>query len=362
MIASEILIMLMVSLIASFLAIKVIKPIAFRVGLVDKPTARKRHKGDIPLIGGLCVFVGVLTAISFSQQHSQILNLYLIASASIVFVGILDDYYDLSVRARLVAQVLISSLMVFGADVYLSNLGNILAFGEIELSWFGYPLTVLAVIASINAFNMTDGIDGLAGSLSLITFLSLGLLMSQNSDIFSILPIILCASIIPFLGFNLAQQPSRVKKIFMGDAGSMYIGFSAVWLLIEGSQGEGASFRPVTALWIIAIPFWDMAAITIRRVLQGRSPFKPDREHLHHLFLRMGLTSFQALVIISSVSLLLATFGIVGEIYKLPESLMFGSYLIGFCCYFYSLKHIWKLSKFVRRNFTHSRTRDIYEK
>lgn len=129
-----------VSLIASFLAIKLGKPIAYKVGLVDIPNHRKLHDGEVPLIGGVAVFIGVLTSCSILYPQSTILNLYLISSALIVFVGVLDDYRDLPVSVRLVAQVLISSIMVYGADLHLLSLGNILGIGEMSLGWGGILL------------------------------------------------------------------------------------------------------------------------------------------------------------------------------------------------------------------------------
>jgi UDP-GlcNAc:undecaprenyl-phosphate GlcNAc-1-phosphate transferase len=330
----------------------VIKPIAFKIGLVDVPNNRKRHIGEVPLVGGIAVFVGVLTACTVLYPQSPVLNLYLISSALIVFVGVLDDYRELAVSVRLFAQVLVSSIMVYGAGLHIESFGNILGFTDISLGWFSYPMTILAVIAAINAFNMTDGIDGLAGSLSLVSFVSLGLLMLSSSSYYSQLPLILAVATLPYLAFNLGILGGQAKKIFMGDAGSMFVGLSVVWLLILGSQQEQAAFRPVTALWVIAIPFWDMCAITVRRLSHGRSPFMPDREHLHHIFLRMGISSTKSLCVIIFLSVVLASFGVFAELNLIPESVMFGMYVLGFLVYYYTLKYVlntYKLSESVNK-------------
>jgi UDP-GlcNAc:undecaprenyl-phosphate GlcNAc-1-phosphate transferase len=334
------LISLIVAFSTSFVAIKVIKPIAFKIGLVDVPNNRKRHIGEVPLIGGIAVFVGVLTACTVLYPQSPILNLYLISSALIVFVGVLDDYRELAVSVRLFAQVLVSSIMVYGAGLHIESFGNILGFADITLGWFSYPMTILAVIAAINAFNMTDGIDGLAGSLSLVSFVSLGLLMLSNSSYYSQLPLILAVATLPYLAFNLGILGGQAKKIFMGDAGSMFVGLSVVWLLILGSQQEQAAFKPVTALWVIAIPFWDMCAITVRRLSDGRSPFMPDREHLHHIFLRMGISSTKSLCAIILLAVVFAAFGVYAELSAVPESVLFGLYVLGFLVYYYVLKYM----------------------
>lgn len=336
--------------VASFLTIKVAKPIALRVGLVDIPNHRKIHSGQVPLVGGIAVYIGVLTASTLLFPQGQLLNLYLISSGLIVFLGAMDDYKDLSVMVRLFAQVLIASLMVYGAGLHLESFGAILFGLEASLGWFGYPITVLAVIAAINAFNMTDGIDGLAGALSLVTFLGIGLLMFLGNEPLFLLPMILAISIVPYLLFNLGVVGGAAKKIFMGDAGSMFVGLSIVWLLVIGTQGLESTFRPVTALWLIAIPFMDMCAITIRRIAKGRSPFEADKEHIHHIVMRLGLSARSALLVISSVSVILASVGLIGEFLQISESLMFFAFLLIFTCYYFSLKHAWKVSKFLRKS------------
>ena len=160
----------------SFAAILVFKPIAAKVGLLDVPNERKCHDGAIPLIGGIAIFFSVLLASGLFIKSSQTLNLYLISSSLILFIGVLDDRYDLSVRLRLVAQIIVASILIFGAGFYLTTLGDIFYFFEFKLGYFGILVTMIAVIGSINAFNMVDGIDGLAGMLSLVTFTSLSVL------------------------------------------------------------------------------------------------------------------------------------------------------------------------------------------
>ena len=135
----------------------------------------------------------------------------------------------------------------------------------------------------------------------------------------------------------------------MGDAGSMLIGLSVIWLLIVGSQSDSASFRPVTALWVIAIPLMDMVAIMIRRVRKGQSPFMADREHLHHIFLRLGLNSRQSLVVITSLASMLATIGVVGEYLLVPDGVMLLLFLLMFAIYSLSLQYIWRITRFIKR-------------
>ncbi len=329
---------------SAFMAIKLFKPIAIDVGLVDKPNARKHHEGQVPLIGGISIFAAVLAASLLWLPNTIELRMYLIASAMMVFIGALDDKYDLKVRIRIVGQIIIASLMIYGVGGYIYNLGDLFNFGNINLGPFGIIFTYVAIIVVINAYNMVDGIDGLIGSLSLNTFMAIAILflMSGNHGYLSY-PLILATATLPYLMFNLGFFKKYTKKIFMGDAGSMFIGLSVIWLLSMGTQGEGASFRPVTALWICAVPLMDMLAIVMRRYRKGKSPFKPDRDHLHHILQRAGLTSKQTLITISIFSVLMSILGLLGEYFQVPESIALILFILVFILYNRYARHFsWK--------------------
>ena len=331
----------------AFIAIKLFKPIAVDVGLVDKPNARKRHDGQIPLIGGISIFAAVLAASLIWLPNTLELRMYLIASAMMVFIGALDDKYDLKVRIRIVGQIIIASLMIYGVGGYIDNVGDLFGFGDITLGPVGIVFTYFAIIVVINAYNMVDGIDGLIGSLSLNTFTAIALLflMSGNNTYVSY-PLILATATLPYLMFNLGFFKKYTKKIFMGDAGSMFIGLSVIWLLCMGTQGENASFRPVTALWICAVPLMDMLAIVIRRYRKGKSPFKPDRDHLHHILQRAGLSSRQALVVISVFSVAMSMLGLLGEYFNVPESIALALFILIFILYNKYARHFsWKYNE-----------------
>ena len=328
----------------AFLAIKRFKPIAIDVGLVDKPNARKRHNGQVPLIGGISIFAAVLAASLIWLPNTLELRMYLIASAMMVFIGALDDKYDLKVRIRIVGQIIIASLMIYGVGGYIANLGDLFGLGDIELGPVGIVFTYFAIIVVINAYNMVDGIDGLIGSLSLNTFTAIAILflMSGNYGYLSY-PLILATATLPYLIFNLGFFKAYSKKIFMGDAGSMFIGLSVIWLLSIGTQGDSASFRPVTALWICAIPLMDMLAIVIRRYRKGKSPFKPDRDHLHHILQRAGLSSRQTLVVISIFAALMSMIGVLGEYFQVAEGIELVLFVLIFILYNKYARHFsWK--------------------
>lgn len=331
----------------AFIAIKLFKPIAVDVGLVDKPNARKHHEGQIPLIGGISIFVAVLAASLLWLPNTLELRMYLIASAMMVFIGALDDKFDLKVRIRIVGQIIIASLMIYGVGGYIGNLGNLFGLGNIELGPMGIIFTYFAIIVVINAYNMVDGIDGLVGSLSLNTFTAIAILFLMNGNSgYLTYPLILATATLPYLMFNLGYFKKYTKKIFMGDAGSMFIGLSVIWLLTIGTQGENASFRPVTALWICAIPLMDMLAIVMRRYRKGKSPFKPDRDHLHHILQRAGLSSRQTLLVISIASVVMSLIGVLGEYFKVPESIELTLFVVMFILYNKYARHFsWKYNE-----------------
>jgi UDP-GlcNAc:undecaprenyl-phosphate GlcNAc-1-phosphate transferase len=334
----------------TLMAILIMMPIAHKIGLVDRPKGRKQHVGIIPLIGGISIFLGVATSLSIFGLPYDHHWLYLGCAGTIVILGVFDDYYDLSVKLRLCVQLMVGSAMVYGLNLYLSNLGNLFAFGDIHLSYIGIPFTVIAVIAAINAFNMIDGIDGLIGMLSGISFFAMTLLMGIGGQLeYAVLPMVIMFALLPYLAFNLDVLGRGKGKIFMGDAGSMLIGLSVIWLLVIGSQSDSASFRPVTALWLIAVPLMDMVAIMFRRIRKGQSPFKADREHLHHIFLRLGLTSRQALMVISSLAAMLATIGVIGEYLMVPDIVMLIGFLLIFSLYSLCLQYIWRITRFLKR-------------
>lgn len=328
----------------SLIVLVLLRPFARKIRLVDLPDHRKSHKGAVPLTGGLSAFAGLLLAWLIAMPFIENYGVFLTCAFVLVLLGAIDDAIDVPAKFRLAAQVALGALLTFGTGVYLVSFGDLLGFGSIELGWLGPLVTVAAVIGATNAFNMIDGIDGLAGSLSLVSLLSLALLFglygSHGAEL--VLAIAIVVSLIPYLMANLRIPPFR-RKIFMGDAGSMFIGFSLVWLLVNGTQPDSPSFRPVTALWVIALPLMDMVAIMIRRVRKGQSVMKPDREHLHHIFLRAGFTERQALMVITTIALVLASIGVLGEVFQVPEWLMFTIFIGLFTGYDWALSHSWRL-------------------
>lgn len=334
----------------SLIALFILRPFARAVQLVDEPNHRKAHTGAVPLIGGLSAFMGLFLAWLISMPLAGGFGIYLTCSLVLVFLGAVDDARDVPARFRLGAQVALGAMLSYGSGVYLTGFGNLLGFGDLPLGWAGPLVTVAAVIGATNAYNMVDGIDGLAGSMSLVTLGALALLFSMSTGFSTelVLAVTISMALLPYMAANLRLPPFRTR-IFMGDAGSMFIGFSVVWLLVNGTQPDTGAFRPVTALWVCAVPLMDMVAIMIRRARKGQSVMNPDRDHLHHIFLRAGFTDRQALSVITVFALLLAGFGVLGDVLQWPEWLMFGLFMAVFFGYSFAIGHVWRLLVLLRR-------------
>ena len=274
--------LLFVASIITIIAISILRPFAISINLTDVPNNRKKHQGVVPLIGGLAMFIGFLISILSSTVDLNGIKYFILASFIVVIVGSLDDHRDMSVGFRFLFQATAALIVSAVAGVNIESLGDLLSRSEIYLNSWSVFFTVIAIICAMNAVNMSDGIHGLAGSISLITLASLAYLAYLNSNIQSLtIALLMCSVILPFLVENLCIGRPKSKRIFMGDAGSMFLGLGIVWLLIDLSQGDLRAFSPVIALWLFALPLIDIISIVLRRIIIGKSPFKPDLNHLH---------------------------------------------------------------------------------
>ncbi len=333
----------------SFTALFYLRKLAKKIDLVDKPNARKLHHGSVPLVGGISICLSMLYFLFNNPNIIPNTELYAACILVLVFIGALDDKFDISFKIRFAVQAGLSVAMMVIGNIELHSLGNIFGSGDVTLGWPGYLVTIIAVVGAINAFNMVDGIDGLLGGLSIVTFGGLGIMLAHDGQFnIAYLCLVMVVITIPYILLNLGVF-GRKRKVFMGDAGSMLIGFTVIWLLLLSSQnGTKPPLRPVTALWLIAVPLMDMAAIMIRRIRRGDSPFKPDREHLHHIFQRLGLSSLQTLALICLIATSFAAFGILGEMYNISEALMFYSFMVCFFIYAAMLNYVWRITSWLR--------------
>jgi UDP-GlcNAc:undecaprenyl-phosphate GlcNAc-1-phosphate transferase len=298
----------------SALAMPRVIVIAKRKRLFDLPdNKRKIHKEVIPNLGGIGIFfTSMIIASVFIQGEQTGWWHYMVAANLILFlIGIKDDIITLTPGKKFFAQILASVIIVFFADIRLQSLHGI--FGVYELPyWISIAFSILGCIFVTNAFNLIDGIDGLAGSISVLAVTSLGICLALLDNInAAYFAFALAGSIIGFLRYNLAPA-----KIFMGDSGALYIGFSISVLCIlfcnsftEGSLLARAIHSPsaslIIALAILFIPIFDSFRVFITRIAKGKHPFHADKTHLHHYLLDMGFSHSRTVTILVTANLII---------------------------------------------------------
>lgn len=356
----------LIAFIATALLIWALKPLAEIVGLTDKPAERKQHAGEIPLIGGLAIYLGAALAI-LTATLSGIIDVplaafypWFTAALLIVMVGAIDDYYELSPVVRFAAQIGAALIMVYWGGAVLEDLGRITP-GEtlLSLHWLAAPFTVFAAVGIINAINMCDGLDGLSGNLTLVTLLAFGVAESLAGSVGNLPAInIVSAAIAGFLLFNQRLLWQSEARVFLGDAGSMMLGLFLVWGAVDISQGADRALSPAATLWFLAIPILDTVRVMARRMLRGRSPFAADACHLHHLFVRSGWNVTETLAIICILALLCAATGLIGHGFAVSEFGLAVAFVLFGLTYYFAIERAWKNKRFLGRKITDSRAGD----
>lgn len=312
-----------------------LRPVALRIGLVDEPGERKTHAGTVPLVGGVAIFGGFALAALTLDVGLMEYRSFFAAAGILVVVGVLDDLHELSSQARFGAQIAAALLMALWGGVLLNDLGNLGAGARVfPLAGWTIVFTVFATVGVINALNMSDGLDGLAGGLSLIALLSLAYVAAEAGRATDCaLLLTLAAAVAGFLVLNL-RLPWRPRAlVFMGDAGSMFLGFALTWFFISMSQGEARAMAPVVALWLFLVPLFDTVWLILWRFSQGRSPTSSDVGHLHHVLQMAGFRPATSAWIILTIAVLGALVGVVGPRIGAAESTMFYLFLALFAVY-----------------------------
>ena len=315
-----------------------LKEIAHKIGLVDQPQTsnHKTHTKPAALVGGLGIFVAFCFTLLFINMPLTQLRPLLAGSIVLVVIGVLDDLHELSPGMRIVCQIAACLIMIFLGDIYLTDLGRLVTDDVLELSFMSVPFTIFAVVGVINAFNMSDGMDGQSGMLaSSILLVLIVLCFFQGNHLCVVTLIALAGAVGGFLVFNLRRSKNRAARVFMGDAGSMFIGYVISWHLIHLAQGDQAVIKPITAVWIFALPICDTLTVMIRRFVNKQSPLQADNSHYHHLLQHCGLSINQILAIIVCSSLGLGALAYLIQDIPGIEKYMFYTYLLFLGVYYY---------------------------
>ncbi|HEX6913969.1 MAG TPA: MraY family glycosyltransferase [Chitinophagaceae bacterium] len=305
-----------IAFLVTFYAIPVIMKVADQKKLYDVPDERKIHKQPIPSLGGFGIFVGFAIALLLMLDFTQLqaLQYYFAALLIIFFLGIKDDIVVLSAQKKFIGQLLVAAILMFKAKLLITNMHGFLGIYAIS-STLQYFLTLFTIIVTINAYNLIDGVDGLAGTLGMITSSVFGTFFLLNHDYaYAAIGFAISGSILAFLIYNF-----HPAKIFMGDTGSMLIGLINTILVIHfiESATTAANFKlaatPALGFGILLLPLMDTLRVFGIRIIHGRSPFSPDRNHLHHILLDRGLNHRSVTLTLSFVSLLVIALAYIAQ-------------------------------------------------
>lgn len=311
------------SLLSVFITVSLIPGmtnLAARLQLVDMPDHRKIHTFPVPRIGGLAIALGAVVPVIFWAQSSSFMRAYLIGAGILVLFGLLDDIKGLGYAAKFAGQFLAALAVVAQGGVRINSLGSLLPGAGLLPVWFAFIFTVIAVIGVTNAINLSDGLDGLAGGISLLGFCCIAFLAYlRGNEAIVLMSLSLGGAIFGFLRYN-----THPASLFMGDTGSQLLGFSAAVFAIKITQGD-TPFSPVLPLIILGFPILDTLTVMAERVREGRSPFSADKNHFHHRLIRLGLSHAEAVLMIYIIQ---AAMIVAALVFKYDDRVLMTSYTL----------------------------------
>ena len=294
------------ALIVSLLAMPAVIFLAKKTGAMDAPNARKVHKKPIPRIGGLGIYAGFMAAIFFvaikfgfdGEQVKETVGLVLSGSL-IVALGLLDDYKNLPAKVKLLGQIVAAAVLVLFFDVRIDFVTD--PFGDyLYLEWFATPATIFWLVGLTNTVNLIDGLDGLAAGVASIASITIMFVaLDQNLILVAVLTAALAGAAVGFLKYNF-----NPAEIFMGDTGSMFLGFMLAGISVTGSVKSVATIALIVPIFALGLPILDTTFAIVRRFRGGVPIFKPDKGHLHHRLLSVGFTQRQAVLLMYVISAL----------------------------------------------------------
>lgn len=312
---------LLASVLITALAVPLLSRLAFRCRLVDVPDERKVHSHPIPRVGGLAMALGTLMPIWYWVGREPFAFAYVAGVSVLIPFGLLDDLFDLRPVWKLVGQIAAASITVFLGGVKITSLGTILPDGLLLQDPVAFPLTIFVIVGVTNAINLADGLDGLAGGISLLSLCCISYLAFLQADItIGIIALALAGATFGFLRYN-----TYPANIFMGDVGSQFLGFSNIVLALSLTQGATA-LSPLLPLLLLGFPVLDTLTVMAGRIARGISPFTADKTHFHHVLLSLGFKQSESVMIIYLIQVSLITLGFFLRFH--PDTLLLAGYLL----------------------------------
>nr|HPJ97816.1 MraY family glycosyltransferase [Syntrophales bacterium] len=334
---------LLVSLLLTIAMMPLLVRAALRFGIVDIPDARKVHRDPIPRIGGVAIAIGSIVPFVLWRQPGNFVAAYLAGAGILVVLGLLDDMRGLNYKIKFAGQIIAASIVIFYGGLRITNLGGLLPDGMILPEWFLIILTLVAVVGVTNAINLSDGLDGLAGGVCFLSLCCLAYLAYAIEDATALfIAVSLAGAVFGFLRFN-----THPATLFMGDAGSLFLGFSVITLSLGMTQG-GSPLSPVLPLIILGVPVLDTVTVMAERLYHGRSPFMPDKNHFHHRIMRLGFYHTESVFFIYLIQGCLIIAAILFRFHSdwllLESYVIFSALILG--GFFVAEKTGWKVRRF----------------
>lgn len=284
----------------SYILTPYIRTLAFKIGAIDKPDNRKVHKKIMPRLGGLAIYIAFMLGVVASLELTWDIVGILVGATVIVAVGVLDDKYQLPAKVKLMGQIVAACVLV-AFDIRIEWLNNPFGGYFYVDYWLSVPMTIFWVVSFTNVVNLIDGLDGLAAGVSAIASVTVILVAVQQGYYhIAIMTAALAGGIIGFIRYNF-----NPATIFMGDTGSMFIGYLLAAISVYGSVKTAATIALIVPAIALGLPIMDTAFAIMRRYTNGRPIFQPDKGHLHHRLLAMGMNQKQAVLLMYAITAVL---------------------------------------------------------
>jgi UDP-GlcNAc:undecaprenyl-phosphate GlcNAc-1-phosphate transferase len=280
--------------------------LACKVNLMDFPTDRKVHCDPIPRIGGVVMAFGAFVSIFIWAPSTEFVRGILIGSGILVVFGFVDDVKSIGFKSKFVGQILAALVVILYGEIKIESLSVFTPAGFSFPDWFAIPFTVIIIVAVTNAINLSDGLDGLAGGITLLTFLCIGFLsyLGQFQTI-EVISIAMVGAIFGLLRYN-----THPATVFMGDAGSQLLGFIAITLSLALTR-KSSHISIILTLFMMGIPIIDTLCVVVQRIFKGQSPFVADNNHIHHKLMRLGLYHSESVLTIYLLHAILVSLGFI---------------------------------------------------
>lgn len=295
----------------SVFAIPSIKKIAHDKHLFDEPNGRTVHVALTPRLGGSAIFVGFISALTIFGDLKNGVQQLLAGCVVLFSIGLKDDIITVSAFKKFFVQILATGIVLFVANIRITSFQGFMGIYDLEVG-ISYAFTLLVIVGVTNAINLIDGLDGLAGSITLIISATLGMFFylygGEYYSGYANVAFCLVGGLLGFLRYNLHRA-----SIFMGDAGSLVIGFTISVMAIQFVEMRPVASTPAIAVGILFIPVLDTLRVSILRILSGISPFTPDRNHIHHKVMASGLTQLQTVGVLALINITTIAFTVFFE-------------------------------------------------